>query len=173
GEKIAPVLPDPWTQLASQPGFKQAGLLTVRDLMKFNGGAAATLNSIVKSTPANLQSFAIRLITVLTPEALDYLNTYEKEFFSKLDPQVWRYMSSDALKAKPASDFVAGLTDAQLKADLQAIASDPAKAAVASLQNQANAADAVPDDPSAPALPADWNKQLASFVNNPLRKADD
>ncbi len=170
GGQPAPVLGNAWVQLANQPGFKAAQLVTVRDLLALKGGAAATLNAIVAKTPANLQSFAIRIVSSLTPDAITYLTTNESGFLSKLDPQVLRYMAADTLKALPA-DFISGLKDTQLKTDLQAIIADPSKAAAASLKDTTTAS-TVPDDPTAPPLPDSWTTQLKPFGIN-VKKADD
>jgi len=170
GGSPAPVLSSAWAQLAAQPGFKAAQLSTVRDLLALPNGAAAALNAIVAKTPGTLQSFAIRAVSSLTPDAIAYLNTRESGFLSKLDPQVLRYLSADAIKALPA-DFVSGLKDDKLKTDLAAIAADPSKAAVASLKDN-NTANVVPDDPTAPLLPDSWTTQLKPFGVT-VKKADD
>ncbi len=169
GEKVAPPLSSDWTQLASQPGFQQLALSSVRDLRKAKDGPAALLNAIVKNTPSQFQTFAIRLVNGLTPEAVDYLATYDEGFLSKLDPQVLRYLSADTLKS--IQKFVDGLQDAQLKADLNAIITDPSKAAAASLKDSTSAAQ-IADDPMAPLLPQGWGDPLKSFGVN-VKKADD
>ncbi len=167
GEKPAPALGSAWTQLASQPSFKAAQLASVKDLLYLPGGAAATLNSIVVKTPASLQNFAISVLSSLSPDAIAYLIGNEKDFLSKLDPQVLHYLSAETLKSLPA-DFISGLKDDKLKADLQAIIADPSKAAAASIQDTSVAA--VVDDPNAPLLPETWTTQLKSFG---ITKTDD
>ncbi len=170
-EKVAPALSSAWTPLLNQQGFKTLVVASVRDLLKVKGGAAAVLNAIVRDTPANLQDFAIRLISSLTPEAVDYLVTYEKDFLVNLDPQVLRYMSAEALKSLPTG-FWDSLKDDQLKADLQAIIADPGKAAAATLKDSGQGKDTVADDPNAPPLPKSWADQLKPFGVNVV-KADD
>ncbi|MHB8626592.1 MAG: efflux RND transporter permease subunit [Aggregatilineales bacterium] len=161
GGPPAPPLGDAWTLLLQQPAFQDAPvpLATVRDLLAMPGGAAGTINSIVANTPALLQSFAVRIVSSLTPDAITYLNAHENGFVGKLSSAVLRDLSSDALKALP-SGFIDGLSDTQLKTDLKAIIADPSKAAAVSLTNS-GAANAVPDDPTAPKLPDSWPKTLA------------
>ncbi len=161
GGSPAPPLGDAWTELLQQPAFQYAPvpLATIRDLLAMPNGAAGTINAIVANTPASLQSFAIRIVSSLTPDAISYLNAHESGFVGKLSPAVLRDLSSDALKALPGG-FIDNLSDTQLKADLKAIIADPSKAAAASLTNS-GAANAVPDDPTAPKLPDSWPKTLA------------
>lgn len=170
GEPVAPVLAGAWTTLVNRPGYKEANLVSVRDLVNLPGGAANAINLIVKNTPSDLQAFAIRIVSSLTPDAINYLVKAEPDFLSKLDPTALRYLSADSLKALPA-DFVAGLKDDKLKADLQAIIADPTKAAVAQLKDDVGAV-VIPDDPNAPKVPESWTTQLKGFGVNVV-KADD
>jgi HAE1 family hydrophobic/amphiphilic exporter-1 len=170
GEPVAPSLAGAWTTLLNRPGYKELSVTTVRDLVNLPGGAANAINVIVKNTPADLQAFAIRIVSSLTPDAITYLNKAEPDFLTKLDPAALRYLSAGSLKALPA-DFISGLKDDKLKADLQAIIADPTKAAVAQLKDDAGAV-TIPDDPNAPKVPEIWTTQLKAFGVN-VAKADD
>jgi hydrophobic/amphiphilic exporter-1 (mainly G- bacteria), HAE1 family len=170
GEAVAPTLADAWTPLINRPGYKDVNLATVRDLANLPDGAANALNQIVKNTPADLRAFAVRIVSSLTPDAINWIVKAQPDFLSKLDPAVLRLFSADALKALPA-DFINGLSDAALKAELQAIIADPTKAAVAQLKEDAGA-NTIPDDPTAPKVPESWTTQLKGFGVNVV-KADD
>jgi HAE1 family hydrophobic/amphiphilic exporter-1 len=169
GEKVSPPLSNAWTQLAAQPGFKALNLTTVRGLRNAKAGASALLNALVKNGSADFQPFVIRLVSSLTPDAIDYLATYEEGFLSKLDPAVLRYFSAETLKSIETT--IDGLQDAQLKADLKAIIADPTKAAAASLKDDTSAEQIV-DDPNAPVVPENWGAPLKAFGVN-IVKADD
>jgi len=157
-----------WAQLLRQPGFSGLNIATLPDLAKVKGTAAATLNAIVAETPAELRSFAIRVVDALTPEAITVLTRAESGFLAALDPQVLRYMAPETLKALPAA-FVDGL-EATLRDELKAIMADPTKAARASLQTSTGPA--VVDDPNAPAMPDSWVQALSSFGLN-VKTAND
>jgi HAE1 family hydrophobic/amphiphilic exporter-1 len=169
GEKPAPALGNAWTSLANQPAFNTVHLTTVRDLLAFPGGAAAALNAIVANTPTALGSFAVRIVSSITPDGITYLNAHETGFVSTLTPAVLRDLSSDSLKALPSA-FIASLTDSKLVADLQAIIADPSKSAAAQLKD-ASSAD-LPDDPNAPKMPDSWPKALSARGIKAV-KADD
>ncbi len=166
----APALSSDWAALANQASFKATPLNSFRDLAGLKGGAAATLNAIVADTPANLASFAIRIVSSLTPDAVTYLIGKDSGFLAALDPAVLRDMSAETLKALP-SGFISGLKDSKLSADLAAIVADPGKAAIASLTDN-GATNTIPDDPKAPLLPEIWATQLKPFGIN-VKKADD
>jgi HAE1 family hydrophobic/amphiphilic exporter-1 len=169
GEKPAPVLTDPaWATLAGETGFKKLALVTVRDLIKLKGGAAAGLNDIVTHIPASLNGFAIHLISSLGPDAVAYLSSHEKDFLTNLKPDVLKLMSADTLKSLPA-DFYSALQskDSATYTTLQTIIADPSKAAIATLKEPAVVA--VQDDPNAPPLPDSWSV-LAGFG---IKKTDD
>ena len=169
GGSAAPALTNVWTSLANQPAFKSVSLNTVRDLMALPGGAAGTLNQIVADTPPALSSFAVRIVSSITPDGLTYLIRNESGFLSTLTSATLRDLSADSLKVLPEG-FLASLSDAQLKADLQAIIADPSKAAIAQLKDTASAN--IPDDPNAPKLPASWPSALSGRGIQAV-KADD
>lgn len=156
-----------WNGLQKQTGFSQANLSSVMDLAKLKGSVAATLNAIVTSTPKEFNTFAIRLVSSLSPEAVTYILKQEPDFIAKLDPQVLRDMSAEALQTIP-STILDALKDDKLKADLRAIIADPSKAAVASLTDTAK----IPDDPNAPLLPDALTQGVKAF-GVVARKADD
>ncbi len=170
GGKTAPALASVWTTLANRSGYKARPLVTARDLANLPGGAAAAINAIVKNTPPTLANFAISVASSLTPETVAYLVSVEPDFLSKLDPQVLRYFSAEALKSLPA-EFIPALKDDALKAELQAIIADPSKAASAQLKGSTGGAE-IPDDPTAPKLPDIWVTQLKGFGVS-VTKADD
>ncbi len=153
-----------WAQLRGQSGFSRVNSLA--DLATIKGSAAATLNAVVAETPAELRSFAVRLVDALSPEAVRVLLSLEPTFAQDLSPEVLRLMSAQALAALPEG-FISTLSDAQLRADLEAILADPSKAAAAALSNGEQ--ETFADDPSAPALSAAW--QNVPGVN--LQQADD
>lgn len=145
-----------WAQLLEQPAFQEAGITNLRDLSRLGNGAgsvAAALNTIAAQTPAALESFAIRLVDGLTPEAIRYILMVEPDFLSVLDPGVWRYMSAATLR--DLSDAVGALNDADLRAELEAIASGAQPSAAARLESGVEV-DEMPDDPNAPLLPPAW-----------------
>ncbi|PJF30308.1 MAG: hypothetical protein CUN51_08345 [Candidatus Thermofonsia Clade 1 bacterium] len=154
-----------WAQLRGQSGF--SSVRSLADLAKIKGSAAATLNAVVAETPAELRSFAVRLVDALSPEAVRVLLSLEPTFAQDLAPEVLRLMSAQALAALPEG-FISGLSDATLRADLEAILADPSKAAAAALNNGA-AQETIPDDPNAPALAAAWQ----NVPGVTLQQADD
>ncbi len=153
-----------WAQLRSQSGF--SSVRSLADLAKIKGSAAATVNAVVAETPAELRSFAIRLVDALSPEAVRVLLKREPTFAQDLSPEVLRLMSAPALAALPEG-FLSSLSDAALRADLEAILADPSKAAAAALSNGAQ--ETFPDDPSAPALSPAWQ----NVPGVTLQQADD
>lgn len=157
-----------WAQLLRQPGFSSLNIATLPDLAKVKGTAAATLNAIVTETPAELRSFAVRVVDALTPEAVTVITRAEPGFLAALDAQVLRYMAPETLKVLPAT-FVDGL-EATLRDEIKAIIADPTKAARASLQTSIGPA--VVDDPNAPAMPDSWVQALSSFGLN-IKTAND
>ncbi|PJF37399.1 MAG: hypothetical protein CUN49_00630 [Candidatus Thermofonsia Clade 1 bacterium] len=154
-----------WAQLRGQSGFSQVRSLA--DLAKIKGSAAATLNAVVAQTPAELRSFAVRLVDALSPEAIRVLLSLEPRFAEELSPEVLRLMSAEALAALPEG-FISGLSDAKLRAELEAIIADPSKSAAAALNNGA-AVESFADDPNAPALAAAWQ----NVPGVTLQQADD
>ncbi|MCS6870098.1 MAG: efflux RND transporter permease subunit [Anaerolineae bacterium] len=153
-----------WAQLRAQVGF--SNVRSLADLAKIKGSAAATINAVVAETPSELRSFAVRLADALSPEAVRVLLSLEPTFAQDLSPEVLRLMSSQALAALP-KDFISNLSDAALRAELEAIIADPSRAAAASLVGGTQ--ETFPDDPNAPALAAAW-------LNVPgvtLQQADD
>ena len=154
-----------WAQLRGQRGFSTVRSLA--DLAKIKGSAAATINAVVAETPAELRSFAVRLADALSPEAVRVLLSLEPTFAQELSPEVLRLMSAQALAALPEG-FISNLSDAALRAELEAIIADPSKSAAAALNNGA-AAETFADDPNAPALAAAWS----NVPGVSLQQADD
>ncbi|MFN8420751.1 MAG: efflux RND transporter permease subunit [Anaerolineae bacterium] len=158
-----------WSQLLGQSGIAKLGVTSIADLGKIKGTPSATLNDIVASAPAELRDFAIRLVYSLTPESFELLRRQELDFVSALKPDVLRYLSANTLAALPTG-FIDGLSDAQLKSDLQAIIADPSLApGKASEVPASNTGDL---DPNAPPLPESWTKGLKGFGIN-ATQADD
>ncbi|HVO42796.1 MAG TPA: efflux RND transporter permease subunit [Aggregatilineales bacterium] len=170
GEQVAPAFTDlAWMALADQPGFKQSGLVTVRDLLKFKGGAANALNRMVASTPPELTAFSVRLVGSLTPDMVGYLIGHEPGFLANLNPAVLVLMSADVLKSLPDAFYVDLKTrDAATTTILRTVLTDPSKAAIAAL-HETTPTSALQDDPKAPPFPASWSA-LASFG---ITRADD
>ncbi|MBX3085887.1 MAG: efflux RND transporter permease subunit [Anaerolineae bacterium] len=158
-----------WSQLLNQAGFQKAGIATLTDLAKIKGTVAATLNEIVAGTPAETQSFAIRLVYSLTPEAVLLLSHKDADFAKTLSPQTLSYLSGPALAALPAG-VIDGLSDAALKTQLQDIIADPSKAAGKAYESQSGSSDDI--DPNAPPLPEGWAVGLKRFGLN-ATQADD
>lgn len=161
----SPLYNGAWVQLRQQAGFST--LNTLDDLIALEGSAAESLNQIISSTPAELSTFATRLVDGLVPETIRYLSEIEPDFATKLSPTVLRLMSGAALAALP-EDTLAGLSDPTLQEELKAIIADPSKAAGAIL-SAGNEDTEFVDDPNAPELAAAW--QNAPGLN--LRQADD
>ena len=158
-----------WSQLLNQAGFQKAGIAKLSDLAKIKGSVAATINDIVAGTPAELQSFTVRLVYSLSPEAVLLLSHKDADFAKNLSPQTLRYLSGPALAALPAG-LIDGLSDAALKTELQGIIADPSKAAGKAFEGQTGSSDDI--DPNAPALPEGWITGLKRFGLN-ATQADD
>jgi Cu/Ag efflux pump CusA len=148
-----------WAQLVNQAGFQKAGIQSLLDLNKLNGGSVAgTLNVLVDlKTPPALDSFKVRIIDGLTPEAVLYLTKQEPGFLTALKPEVLRAMSAITLKSLPES-FWGGLADATLKSDLTAIADGSKPSAATTLNGSDGGASTMTDDPNAPQLPDNWKQ---------------
>ncbi|MCE7949119.1 MAG: efflux RND transporter permease subunit [Chloroflexi bacterium CFX4] len=154
-----------WAQLRGQSGF--SSVRSLADLARIKGSAAETINAVVAETPAELRTFAVRLADALSPEAIRVLVRLEPTLPAALSPQVLRFMSAAALAALPEG-FISGLSDAALRADLEAILADPSKSAAAELSNGAET-ETFSDDPNAPELAAVWQNVPGAS----LRQADD
>lgn len=156
-----------WTQLLNQPGFTAANVRTLRDVAKVKGSPSATLNAIVEGTPQSLNTFAIRTIAALSPEAITLFNKLEPDFLSKLSPATTRFLSPDVLKAN--APFVETVSDAALKTELQAIITDPTKSPSAGLLTVVTTQ---ATDPNAPPMPQVWTDALKTAGLNVVSAAD-
>ncbi len=168
--QVTPPLPDVWDTLAAQPQFSQAPLNSAQDLLTLgDGSASSVLNRINETVPAQFAGYEVRLFDSLTPAIVRYLSLHETNFYANLDVEVVRKFSPSVLALLP-EDFLSTL-DAEIAAELSAIASGEQPPAIAALSSLYST-DIPAADPAAPAINADWDI-LANFYSIELDSADD
>ncbi|MEQ8677929.1 MAG: efflux RND transporter permease subunit [Aggregatilineales bacterium] len=161
-EGFAPPLADAWDVLSSQPQFAEMPLDTAADVIAIgNGDAATILNTINANVPQQFEGYEVRLFDSLSPAVVRYFALEQDNFYASLDAEVLQKFSSETLAILP-EDFLASL-DPTVREELLSIASGDTESAFAILEADLYATDAIPADPTAPALNSEW-QTIAGFV---------
>ncbi|NDJ86524.1 MAG: efflux RND transporter permease subunit [Chloroflexi bacterium] len=191
-DQYNPVLGSAWQDLSEQPEMANAGfeLITVADLVAFEGDPAATISMIVSSLHGSelpplgefcqddqdgFCEFAILLMSDLSPRAIEAIVRDDPDFLSKLAASdagqvALTYLPVATLNSETVSLFIDDLENSDLKSVLSDIRDGNTPSAEAALQERMG--DRPEPDPDAPGLPSSW-APVGNFIGAPLQQADD